>query len=338
MTRLLLFSLSSVCLALAGCGKRPGDSGTSPATKPEIRFAHAHAPDVNSELHFSAVTFADAANALLTSHEVKVYPQASLGSEREVYEGLQLGSGAALTVSGTAILNNFDRRIGVMDLPYLWKSYDHIHRVLDGEVGRDLAAGLDKQGIVVLAWVDGWGWRNLLTTSKAVTKPADLTGLKIRTIPTPMYLAALRMMGANPTPMTFGEVYTGLQTGVIDGFEQAPSIVVAERFYEVTKHLTLTKHLFAVMVICCSKAQWDLLTPAQQALLRQAAAVARDRARALAVEREAGGLKILAEKGMQIHPFDTSVYAQAALQLQDQLAAELGATDLLEKIRRAERE
>lgn len=341
MTLLSVFLRTTVVVSLvflAGCGKPAGDSPSAAAAKPEIRFAHAHAPDQNSELHFSAVAFADTANVLLPTHVVKIYPQASLGSEREVYEGMQLGSGAALTVSGTAILNNFDKRIGVMDLPYLWKNYDHVHRVLDGEVGRDLAAGLEKQGLIVLAWVDGWGWRNLLTTRKAVKTPADLIGLKIRTIPTPIYLAALSMMGANPTPMTYGEIYTGLQTGVIDGFEQAPSIVVAERFYEILKHLTLTKHLFAAMVICCSKAQWDRFTPGQQAMLRQAAETARDRGRAIAAQKEITALKTLAEKGMEIHAFDTASFEQASVKLQDRLAAELGATDLLEKIRRAERE
>lgn len=334
---LLRAFFGSVLIMLAGCGKSD-PAGAATSAKPEIRFAHVHAPDLNSELHFSAVTFAETANGLMPSHHVKVYAQGSLGSEREVYEGMQLGSGAALTVSGTAILNNFDKRIGVMDLPYLWKSYDHVHRVLDGEVGRDLAAGLEKQGLVVLAWVDAWGWRNMLTTKKAVKTPADLAGLKIRTIPSPIYLAALDMMGANPTPMAYGEIYTGLQTGVIDGFEQAPSIVVAERFYEVTKHITLTKHLFAAMVICCSKAQWDRFTPEQQRLLRQAAETTRDRGRAIAEERENTALRTLAEKGMTVHPFDTAAYKPAALKLQDRLAAELGATDLLEKIRRAERE
>jgi TRAP-type C4-dicarboxylate transport system substrate-binding protein len=79
----------------------------------------------------------------------------------------------------------------------------------------------------VIAWLDGWGWRYMITTKKAVKRPEDLAGMKIRTIPTPVYLAALRMMGANPTPMAYGEIYTALQTGVIDGFEQAPAIVVA---------------------------------------------------------------------------------------------------------------
>ncbi|MBI4624461.1 MAG: TRAP transporter substrate-binding protein [Verrucomicrobia bacterium] len=322
---------------LGGCGRSPERAAGS-AAKPgptEIRFAHAHAPDLTGELHYSAVTFAEAVAALTDRLTVRIFPQGTLGSEREVYEGMQLGSGAAITVSGTAILNNFDQRIGVLDLPYLWKDYDHVHRVLDGEVGRDLAAGLEKQGLIVLAWIDGWGYRNMITTSKPVKRPADLKGLKIRTIPTPVYLATLRMLGTNPTPMAYGEIYTGLQTGVIDGFEQGPAIVVAEKFYEIAKHMTITRHLLPTLVICYSQAQWARLSPDDQARLRQAGRVAQEKERALAPTRETEGLKTLRERGMTMHEIDTSGWRQAAITVQDQLAAERGATDLLEKIRRA---
>ncbi len=322
---------------LAGCGKS-SDRAAGATGKPgtvEIRFAHVHSPDVAGELHFTAVAFAEALAAQSDRLPVKIFAQGTLGNEREVYEGLQLGSGASITVSGTAILNNFDQRIGVVDLPYLFQDFDHVHRVLDGEVGRDLAAGLEKQGIVLLAWIDGWGFRNLITTSKAVKRPEDLKGLKIRTIPTPVYLAALRMMGANPTPMAYGEIYTGLQTGVIDGFEQAPAILIAERYYEVAKNLTTSRHLFPAMVVCYSKAHWDRLAPDDQAKIRSAAEAARDKGRALAPTREAEALKTLGDRGMTIHAIDTSSWAQAAVKLQDQLAAERGATDLLMKIRAA---
>jgi len=321
---------------LGGCGKADSGGAAASGTGPlEIRFAHAHAPDLNGELHYSAVAFAEAVSGLSDRLTVKIFPQGSLGSEREIYEGMQLGSGAAVTVTGSAILNNFDQRIGVLDLPYLWKDYAHVHRVLDGEVGRDLAAGLERQGLIVLAWLDGWGYRNLITTSKPVLQPADMRGLKIRTIPTPVYLAALRMMGTNPTPMAYGEIYTALQTGVIDGFEQAPAIVVAEKFYEVAKHMTKTRHLFPALVICYSKAQWDRLSPEDQAKLRQAGAIAQEKERALAPVREAEALKTLQERGMTVHEFDVSTFTEAAIKLQDQLAAERGAMDLLQKIRAA---
>ena len=330
--------LLAVLALLAGCGKPPAGGVSAPAdatAKKEIRFAHVHAPDALSELHYTAVTFAETLATLTDRVHAKVYPQGTLGSEREVYEGMQLGSGAALTVSGTAILNNFDQRIGVLDLPYLWQDYGHVHRVLDGEVGRELAAGLEKQGLLLLAWLDGWGWRNMITTKKAVKRPEDLAGMKIRTIPTPLYLAALRMMGANPTPMAYGEIYTALQTGVIDGFEQAPSIVVAEKFYEVAKNMTETRHLFGTMVICYSKAQWDRLSADEQAKIREAAAMTQAKERALAPQREAEAMQTLRERGVTIHPIDTKGWEHASIKVQDQLAAERGATDLLAKIRAA---
>lgn len=334
-------AVASICAACllplaGGCGKGADGSAPSAQSGPlEIRFAHAHAPDVAGELHFTAAAFAEALPTLSDRLTVKIFPQATLGSEREVYEGMQLGSGASVTVTGTAILNNFDQRIGVMDFPYLFKDFDHVHRVLDGEVGRDLAAGLEKQGLVLLAWIDGWGFRNVITTNKPVTRPEELKGLKIRTIPTPIYLAALRMMGANPTPMAYGEIYTGLQTGVIDGFEQAPAIVVAERFYEVAKHVTTTAHLFPAMVVCYSKAHWDRLSAEDQALIRKAAEVARDKGRAVAAARESEALETLRQRGMTIHSIDTTEWQRAAVKVQDELAAGIGAKDLLAKIRAA---
>jgi TRAP-type transport system periplasmic protein len=338
--RLFLPAAALLAFASASCSKSPSENASQAAggARTEIRFAHAHAPDLTGELHFTAVTFAEAVAGVSERLNVKVFPQGTLGSEREVYEGMQLGSGAAVTVTGSAILNNFDQRIGVLDLPYLWKDFDHAHRVLDGEVGRDLAAGLEKQGLVILAWIDGWGFRNLITTSKPVQRPEDLRGLKIRTIPTPVYLAALRMMGSNPTPMAYGEIYTALQTGVIDGFEQSPAILVAERFYEVAKHLTTSHHLYPVMVICYSKVQWDRLTPDDQAKLRQAALLTRDKGRELAPVREREAIETLRTRGMAIHSIDTSTWEQAAIKVQDQLATERGATDLLQKIRAAARQ
>jgi TRAP-type C4-dicarboxylate transport system substrate-binding protein len=109
-------------------------------------------------------------------------------------------------------------------LPFLWQDYEHVHRVLDGRVGRVLEEDLDKAGFKVLAWMDSWGYRNLVAR-KPVAAPSDLKGLKIRTIPTPLYIATLNTMGCNATPMPFGEVYSSMQTGVLDGFEHSAAMI-----------------------------------------------------------------------------------------------------------------
>ena len=301
----------------------------------EVRVAHTHQGDFSSEIHTAAWIFANYVNDNSETLDVSVYPNNALGEEREVYEGMQLGAGATCTISGTAILNNFTDRVGILDLPFIWQGYDHVHAVLDGPVGDALAEELGAQGFEVLAWMDSWGYRNVVTTDVQVAEPSDLEGLKLRTIPTPIYVAAINAMGANATPMNFGEVYTALETGVLDGFEHGAAVVVANRFYEVANHVALTRHLFGPLVMSCSSTVWETLSPEEQALMRGAAVFARDVQRSLAPLREREAFDYLREQGMTITEVDTSVFVENARSVQDELAAEMGAGDLLEQIRAA---
>lgn len=301
----------------------------------EIRVAHTHQGDFSSEIHTAAWIFANYVNDNSETLDVSVYPNNALGEEREVYEGMQLGAGATCTISGTAILNNFTDRVGILDLPFIWQGYDHVHAVLDGPVGDALAEELGAQGFEVLAWMDSWGYRNVVTTEVQVAEPSDLEGLKLRTIPTPIYVAAINAMGANATPMNFGEVYTALETGVLDGFEHGAAVVVANRFYEVANHVALTRHLFGPLVMSCSSTVWETLSPEEQALMREAAVFARDVQRSLAPLREREAFDYLRDQGMTITEVDTDVFVENARSVQDELAAEMGAGDLLEQIRTA---
>ena len=207
--------------------------------------------------------------------------------------------------------------------------------MLDGPVGDALAEELGAQGFEVLAWMDSWGYRNVVTTEVQVAEPSDLEGLKLRTIPTPIYVAAINAMGANATPMNFGEVYTALETGVLDGFEHGAAVVVANRFYEVANHVALTRHLFGPLVMSCSSTVWETLSPEEQALMREAAVFARDVQRSLAPLREREAFDYLRDQGMTITEVDTGVFVENARSVQDELAAEMGAGDLLEQIRTA---
>lgn len=311
------------------------DAEQTAADAPLIRLSHSHAADKSSEIHFAARVFQQELEATggAAASRVKLFPRGALGSERDVYESLQMGSGATCIISGTAVLSNFTQRIAVLDLPMLWEDYEHVHRVLDGEVGRELAGDLEAIGLVVLAWMDSWGYRNVVTAERPVNSLEDLRGLKLRTIPTPIYTRTIRALGANPTPMSMGEVYTSMQTGVIDGFEHGATVVLSEKMYEVADHIALTRHLFGPLVFCYSKVQWDGLSPERQAAIRAAARRARDEQRRLAPERDAEALAALREKGMTIHEVDMSEFAVEARRIQERVAAEVDAVDLLEKIR-----
>ena len=127
-------------------------------------------------------------------------------------------------VSGTAIWGSVAPKLQVFDFPFLWRDWDHVHRIVDGPVGHEAADYLERTvRMRPLAWGDSFGFRQVVTRSSDVTEPGQLSGLKIRTIQSSIYVKAIELMGASPTPMAFGEVYTSLQTGVIDGYEHDAS-------------------------------------------------------------------------------------------------------------------
>ena len=301
--------------------------------KKQVKISHATAADLGNDNHMVAWIIANYINTYSDTLEARIYPANGLGEERAVVEGMQLGAGATMHIGGTAIHNNFNKRMGVLDLPFLWHDYEHAHHVLDGKVGETLAAEHEKLGLKVLGWQDSWGYRNVITTKKEVKKPEDLKGLKIRTIQTPTYVAALNAMGANATPMAFGEVYTSLQTGVLDGFEHASAVVYTGKYYEVAKYVTLTGHLFGPTVTVMSKKEWDGYTDKEKQVVAAAAKLAQDVNRSLSVQRDAESLEKLKAKGMIVNPIDKTGFVKAALPLQDQLAKTLGADDLLKTIR-----
>ncbi len=306
------------------------------AAKKVIKLSHSHQANFASEIHTAAWIFQKWIEDNSDTLEVKIYAANQLGEERAVYEGIQLGSGATAVISGTAILNNFSKKTAVLDLPFMWKSYDHAHHVLDGKVGEILAKELDQSGFQVLAWMDSWGFRNVVTSKKEVKTPADLKGLKIRTIPTPTYVAALNAMGANATPMAFGEVYTAMQTGVLDGYEHGSAVTVAQKFYEVAKYTALTQHLFGPLVFAYSKKEWAGLTDKEKAVILEGAKMARDVQRTLGPLREQEAFDFLKSKGMVIHSIDTSGFRKNAVSVQDKIASDIGAKDLLDIIRKTE--
>ena len=299
----------------------------------DLRLSHSAQASLDAELHTAAWIFQQHLAEHSDTVSVTIYPNNALGQEREVYEAMQIGSGAHCVISGTAILGNFNERIGVLDLPFMWQGYDHVHAVLDGEVGDILADDLRDSGFEVVAWMDSWGYRNVVTAGAAIAGPEDLQGLRIRTIPTETYIAAINAMGANATPMAFGEIYTSMETGVLDGLEHSAAMIYANRFFEVADNITLTQHLFGPLVFACSNQFWSGLDDQQRAEVTAAAHFARDVQRALAPVREGQALERLAARGMAINEIETAGMQEAAREVQDQLAAAMGATEMLEAIR-----
>jgi len=304
----------------------------APAKK-VLRIHTAGPNDTNVDNTKLAVEFAENANKAASSVDVRVFPASQLGQTREVIEAMRLGSGAAGTTGGPAEYASFVKRLGVLGLPFEWRSYEHALAVLDGPVGRELDQDMERAGFKVLSWAVSWGFRNVVTARKEVKQPADLKGLKIRTIPTKVFVAAINSMGANATPMNFGEIYTSLQSGVLDGFEHTAATVISFKMNEVACCIALTRHLMDPTFLVFSLAEWQKLSPAEQAALQKAATDAARVVRQMAPQREGEALAQVRKLGMKVNEIDTAPLARAAIVAQDELAKEFGAEKLLEQIR-----
>ena len=307
-------------------------TGAAAQTKKQVKISHATAADVANDNHMVSFIIASYINANSDTLEARIYPANQLGEERAVVEGMQLGAGATIHIGGTAIHNNFNKRMGVLDLPFMWHSYEHAHHVLDGKVGETLAAEHEKLGLKVLGWQDSWGYRNVVTTKKEVKKPEDLKGLKIRTIQTPTYVAALNAMGASATPMAFGEVYTSLQTGVVDGAENNWPSYDTARHFEVAPFYSLTEHSMAPEMLLMSKKVYDALTPAEQQMFRDAAKASVPYMRKLWDEKELASRKVVEAGGAKVTEVDKQAFQDAMKPVYDKFITDPKLKDMVSKI------
>jgi tripartite ATP-independent transporter DctP family solute receptor len=322
----------AVALLVAAAGITPA-AAQAPG-KRLIRIHTAGPNDLGVDNTLLAHEFANQVNAKIDTLEVKVFANSQLGQSREVIEAMRLGSGAAGTSGGPAEYASFVKRVGVLGLPFLWKSYDHATTVLKGDVGKALDQDMQKAGFKVLAWSVSWGYRNVVTARKEVTKAEDLKGLKIRTIPTKVFVSAINAMGANATPMNFGEIYTSLQSGVLDGYEHTAATTVSFKLNEVACCIAMTRHLMDPTVLVYSMSEWKKLNDKEQAVLLEAAEAAAEKVRAMAPAKEAESLDAVRKLGMKVHDLDTAPLQKAAMAAQDDLAKEFGAENLLAIIRK----
>lgn len=200
----------------------------------------------------------------------KLYPDGQLGKgERELLEALQQGT-IDFYIGSTGPLSGFSASIGVLDIPFLFRDYAHVDKVLDGPIGAGLIADLEKVQMKGLAFWEN-GFRNLTNSKRVVKTPADAKGMKIRTMENPVHIQAWKTAGVNPTPMAWGEVYGALQQGVIDGQENPVAVILQNKVYEVQKYLSLTQHVYSPAMLIMSAKRWSQVPKEDQAILLKAA-------------------------------------------------------------------
>ena len=241
---------------------------------------------------------------------IKVYPGGQLGKgERELVEGMQMGI-IDIAVTSTGPLSNFSPDMGMVDLPFLFLSNEHVDKVLDGPVGRKLLDDLEKANLKGLAFMEN-GFRNFTNSARPLEKPEDLKGLKFRTMENPVHLASVRSLGAQAVPMSWGEVYTSLQTGVIDGQENPVAIIWVNKMNEVQKYLSLTGHFYSPAPMTMSKRKFDKLKPEWQELFIKAALEAAAYERKTIRDAEKSQVTDLKSWGMDVRTVDKQPFVEA---------------------------
>lgn len=264
----------------------------------ELKFAHPAPPtDLQNELakHF-AKQVEEKTKGEIT---VAIYPHGQLGDDQQILNGTRAGI-IDIGMLGLAIMNGMQPETAVFDLPFMFASRQDAYKVMDGPVGKKMLDDMSKFGLKGLSFPEN-GYRNITNNRGPVRVPADVDGIKIRTNTSVPLNAMFAELGANPQMLPIAELYTALETGVVDAQEHPINVTHSFRFDEVQKYLSLSQHSYSAIFISMNLNKWNMLTPEQQEILQQAAQDATDYQRNLSIEKEEGFITDLEKRGMEVN-------------------------------------
>lgn len=245
-----------------------------------------------------------------------VFGNSQLGNERDLLEGLQLGS-LQITCVSTAPLAGFTDSFLVFDLPFIFETTEQARAVMDSEVGTEILNSVEDQGMKGLAWFEN-GFRNVTNSKLPITVPDDLKGIKIRTMENQMHMEAFRVMGADPTPMAMGDVFTALQQGTIDAQENPVPIINTNKFQEVQDYISMTGHLFSPAPVFISTDYFNSLPAEYQTAVQEAATEAVPYQREQIDEQNVTGLESLQAAGMEVNEPEKEPFKDATKVIYDE--------------------
>ncbi|MDR3073380.1 MAG: DctP family TRAP transporter solute-binding subunit [Deltaproteobacteria bacterium] len=229
-----------------------------------------HGATEGSAVHYGWVKFKELVEKGTNGEiVVEIYPNQQIGGDREMTEATQLGNIAGCSPS-TSPAAAFNPNFFVFDVPFMFADRAQAYATLDGAPGKAALKSCEKYEMKGLGFFEN-GFRNLTNSKRPVRAPADVQGLKFRTMENPLHMAAWRALGANPTPMAFGELFTALQQKTVDGQENPMELIFLNKFFEVQRYLTKTQHIYTPYVILMNLDLWKTLTPAQQTLFQKSA-------------------------------------------------------------------
>ncbi|ESR27245.1 TRAP transporter substrate-binding protein [Lutibaculum baratangense] len=272
---------------------------------------------------------AELEEALPGKFDVKYFPNNELGDEKQMLEALNFGTMDAAVITNAPIAN-IEPGFQVNDMPFLYADEAQAHEVLDGEVGQELMQRLEAKGIVGLGFAEG-GFRHMINNSKPVAEPGDVSGIKFRVMQNPVFIEMFQSLGGNAVPMAWGETFTAAQQGTIDGLEIPLAVIASNKYADVVKYLSLTKHTYSALGLLVSKRFWDRLSEDEQQAVQEAAD------RAIATQREmnaANSAELIAQleaSGMQVNDIgDAAAFREKVRPVYDSFKASIG-EDLFDK-------
>lgn len=256
MKRLLLILLiiAIVLMNFGGCGGKSGASNTDSesATVEPITIQLAHVEPEDRSLHQGAVLFKEYVEEKSEGRlDVNILPNGQFGGDRQSAEATALGT-IQMTAAVTSVLTSYSNDFMILDLPFMFNSREAFYSALDGDLGDALNSVLPEYGLIGLGYNDN-GLRQISNNVRPINTPDDLKGIKMRVMESPVYIRMFELLGANPTPMSFTEVYTALQQGTVDAQENGASLIYASKFQEVQKYLSLTNHVYSANAILVNK-------------------------------------------------------------------------------------
>jgi tripartite ATP-independent transporter DctP family solute receptor len=318
-----LIQLALVVLILPGCGKKD-DNGV-------ITLKLGHALDIEHPVHKALLDMADRLEKKSGGKVVlKVFPGGQLGSEETLIKQLQLGLVDMAKVS-TSPLEGFVSIYSVFSVPYLFKNNTHFWNVLDGTIGKQLLQAGEDKGLKGLCYYDA-GSRSFYTKDKPINNPDDLKGMKIRVMNSSTAIKMMEELGAAATPIPWGELYTSLQQGVVDGAENNPPSFYRSSHYEVCKYYSLTEHTTIPDIVLISMKTWNKLTPEVQKMIQEAADESKAYQRKLWEEESDKDLKKVEEEGVKVFYPDKEPFREKVKEMQDSYkGTEVG--DLIKQIK-----
>ena len=261
---------------------------------------------------------------------IQMYPQMQLGGEKEMIEQAQVGALQIARISVGALGPVIDE-LNVFNMPFIFRDEQHMRKVIDGPIGAELLEKISANPatrLIALGWMDA-GTRNVYS-NKPVTKPSDLKGMKVRMMGNPIFVETMNAMGGNGVAMGFNELYSAMQTGVVDGAENNEPTVLAQNHYQVAKVYSLTGHLIIPEMFVFSKRTWEALTPQDQALVKKLSRETQLEQRQLWDEKTAKATEELKAKGVQFVPADKEAFFKATQPVRDKYGAKYSA--LLKRI------